>query len=462
MKRSASIFVLSFICALCLLCSACASPSGSSDEGAPNTPDAPASSAELSEQETAGASQSPEKEEPYVFPEDGVLKLLADGKAPFTIDGRNPSLEDQRLIVFFDCTYRDAGLQLSENTEITYSFTKKDGTVLQGTAPLDTSIAELKNEYGYVGVCINVGTDLEKYEKATFDLSFKDASGKEYSVKQKTVYKGLSYLGLDASKFDVIFKNKVSTTVGKNIIKQTGTVNNTDFSFTITLANWSGKTTAEQIVTISELFWECYPRMHARFGSAGKSPVDVTLDIEDGGYEIASASDNKVHLHDGWLQQNPNDYDCLTHEFSHVIQNGWDGDYCEYSGYIERFADCCRYIYAFEDGKYNDSVWELQTVRSESTRESSVRFLVWLDYTYSTEDNDLLLKYFTACRSKLYKADNWDRAWQEIFKGTELEGMDIDKVFELYSESEFAKLSSKGKNGNSLLLKKYDIREKTK
>ncbi|MBQ8400065.1 MAG: hypothetical protein IJX08_08930, partial [Clostridia bacterium] len=175
MKRSASIFVLSFICALCLLCSACASPSGSSDEGAPNTPDAPASSAELSEQETAGASQSPEKEEPYVFPEDGVLKLLADGKAPFTIDGRNPSLENQRLIVFFDCTYRDAGLQLSENTDITYSFTKKDGTVLQGTAPLDTSIAELKNEYGYVGVCINVGTDLEKYEKATFDLSFKDA-----------------------------------------------------------------------------------------------------------------------------------------------------------------------------------------------------------------------------------------------------------------------------------------------
>jgi hypothetical protein len=202
--------------------------------------------------------------------------------------------------------------------------------------------------------------------------------------------------------------------------------------------------------------------MYSRFAAVGQSPTKVTLDIEDGGYGIASASGNQVHIHDQWLQTNPRDYDCLTHEFAHVIQNGWDGDKCEYSGYIERFADCCRYLYAFEDGEYNDTNWELNTISGESTRETSVRFLVWLDYTYSTEDNDLLVKYFDVCRNRNYSSSRWNQAWAEIFEGSELEGKSIETVWNEYAKSEFATLSSKSVFGMSKLLNKYDIRGRLK
>ena len=203
--------------------------------------------------------------------------------------------------------------------------------------------------------------------------------------------------------------------------------------------------------------------MYSRFGEAGQSPTEVTLTIENAGYEIASAGGKDVHIHDQWLRDHQNDYDCLTHEFAHVIQNGWDGKYCEYSDYIERFADCCRYLYAFQEGKYNDSGWTLNTVRDESTVEKSVRFLVWMDQFYSSEENDLLLKFFIACRSKKYPAAEWSAAWDYIFEGSELQGKSIDEVWKMYEGSEFATLSARGIYGvvgYSPLLNKYNVRAK--
>ena len=201
--------------------------------------------------------------------------------------------------------------------------------------------------------------------------------------------------------------------------------------------------------------------MYARFGAAGKSPTSVELRVENFGYGIAEAGGNSVHIHDMWLKQNSTDFDCLTHEFAHVIQAGWNGNFCEYSGYIERFADCCRYIYAFENGTYNDRGWTLNTISGESTRETSVRFLVWLDYMYSTKENDILLRWFNANKSMMYPSSRWNQAWEYIFQGSELEGLDIDTVWEMYATSNFAKLDATGRNGKSKLLNKYNVREKT-
>ena len=69
---------------------------------------------------------------------------------------------------------------------------------------------------------------------------------------------------------------------------------------------------------------EVYPAMYERFGVYSDASTDVTLAIEDEGYEIAETSGDFVHLHDQWLYEWPDDYDCLTHEFAHVIQNGLD------------------------------------------------------------------------------------------------------------------------------------------
>jgi len=406
---------------------------------------------------------SDDKDAPtYQFPEDGVLKPLANGQAPKTTNGQNPSLMDDKFVVFFDFAFENVGLDLDKNTEISFTVKKTGESLVEGKAKLDTSVEKIKNEYGYIGVCVDLGVKFDMYDQASVTLSFKDNNGKEFTVRHMTVYEGLYSVGMSQSKFDSYLGEFVETTVKKNSVKQVGTVNGQKYTLTIDLSGWAQKTSVNQIVTCSRLFWECYPRMYERFGEAGGSATDITFAIEDFGYEVASASPTRVHLHDEWLANHPNDYDCLTHEYGHVVQNAWKRGYLEYDNDIELFAEYCRYVYAFKDGMYNDSNWTLPTATSEPEREKSKRFLVWLDYTYSTEDNDVLLKYFKACKSNKYPTAKWDQAWAEIFKGTDLEGKTITEAFEIYKNSEFAKLSAKRSGTVSALLGKYDIREKVK
>jgi len=268
--------------------------------------------------------------------------------------------------------------------------------------------------------------------------------------------------GITKEAFDAYLKDFVATTLYPNKIHQIGIVDGKKYELTIRLTRWTGRTTPEQIVLLSRLFWANYPKMYKRFGEAGESPTEITLDIENRGYGIAWNAGKLVHLHDGWLEKWKNDYDCITHELAHAIQNGWDGETLEYDSFIERFADACRFLYAFNNGEYNDWGWQMQTVGDEPTREDSVRFLVWFDYFYSTPDNDLLLNYFKVCRSEKYPTAEWKTAWAEIFKGSALEGRDIDDIYAEYAKSEFAALSTKGKNGTSPLLEKYDVRRNTK
>lgn len=257
--------------------------------------------------------------------------------------------------------------------------------------------------------------------------------------------------------------SEVDVTVSDENIYEQRTVNGQNYSLTIDLTKWGHYTSSEQIKTLSQLFWQCYPRMYERFHDLSDPPTNVIIAIENEGYEIAEAYDNHIHLHDMWLYDNPEDYDCITHELAHIIQAGWDDAYLEYSDYIERFADCCRYEYAMNDGVYNDVNWELQSVSTESDRSSSVRFLVWLDYMYSDAHTDIMRNYFHVCRNMMYSYDQWDEAWREIFKGTELSGKNIDEVWEMYAGSDFAYCSSAGYyGGNSELLEKYPVRQKLK
>ena len=410
-----------------------------------------------------GAGDGDDKDKPtYQFPEDGVLKPLANGQAPKTTNGKNPSLVDDKFVVFFDFAFDNVGLDLDKNTEISFSAKKTGESLVEGTAKLDTTVTKIKNDYGYIGVCVDLGLEFDMYDQASVSLSFKDKSGKQFSVEHMTVYEGLYSVGVSQSKFDSYLGDFVETSVGKSSIKQVGTVNGQKYTLTIDLSKWAQKTSVNQIVTCSRLFWECYPRMYERFSAVSKCNTILTLAIENEGYAVATATPTRVHLHDEWLSKNPNDYDCLTHEFGHVAQNAWKRGYLEYDADIELFAEYCRYVYAFKNGMYNDDHWTLATPDKEGTREKSKRFLVWLDYTYSTEDNDVLLKYFAACKSNKYKQADWDKAWAEIFKGTPLEGKNIDEVFDIYKTSEFAKLSTKRSNGKVPLLEKYDVREKVK
>ena len=256
----------------------------------------------------------------------------------------------------------------------------------------------------------------------------------------------------------------VNTVINGTTVMQDSDINGYPYTLTIDLKGWAGNTTPEQIATLSRLFWQSYPAMFERFGVSSGASRDVTFIIDvNYDYEIAATQRDVVYLQDKWLGQNKDDYDCITHELAHVIQNIWDEEYLEYSSYIERFADYCRYIYALDDGYFNDSCWCLKDVFAEDSRETSVRFLVWLDYTYSTKDNDLMRRFYDICYGKEYQTADWESAWAEIFKNTELEGKEIDEVWGIFAESDFAIYDSTSEaGGRSQLLINYDIRNKLK
>ncbi|EWM54958.1 hypothetical protein [Ruminococcus flavefaciens] len=268
-------------------------------------------------------------------------------------------------------------------------------------------------------------------------------------------------LPFKAEDFDGIIDG-LSVAVGGSDIIQKGTVDGMNYSITFQLGKWHRYTSNDQIVTLSKLFWQCYPKMYKRFGFVKGSPTDVSIAVEDDDYAISWTSGTHIHLNDRWLGENKTDFDCITHELVHVIQNGWDEAYLEYGAYIERFADYCRFLYAMDNGYYNDACWDLWTPEVENNRETSVRFMVWLDYFYSTPDNDLMKKFFTVCSEYKYPAAEWDAAWTEILSGSELEGHDIDDIWQMYTSSDFAKLKSEVRNEGEVseLLNAYDIRGK--
>ena len=251
----------------------------------------------------------------------------------------------------------------------------------------------------------------------------------------------------------------IEVAVSSDSVTECGTVSGQRYSLTIDLSGWAQYTSPEQMVVLSRLFWQCYPKMYARYADLSDPPTDVVLAIENSGYEIAEAGGNFIHLHDKWLFDNPEDYDCITHELAHIIQNGWDGAYLEDSGFIERFADCCRYEYALDSGYYNDGGWTLQTPETESSRGESVRFFVWLDVMYSNDSTDIMRSFFDVCRNMTYTPEQWDDAWTQVFAGTALEGKNADEVWAMFAASDFANLSSYGMHGEiSDLLRTYPVR----
>ena len=249
-------------------------------------------------------------------------------------------------------------------------------------------------------------------------------------------------------------------------IRMRGEVNGKTFTLTVGLANAEGHTSPEQVVTCAKLFWYCYPQMYARF-AVRSTPTAVTINFENSGYEVAGASGDRIHIHAQWLEKNPQDYDCLTHEPAHVIQGGWDGQYVPAYGddtyMIERFADYCRYLYAYQRGYYNDMNRTLQTVQSEDTYYKSVRFWVWLDYTYSTDKVDIMNRIQQAVYQKTYNNDAWEpsgAAWAVIFADTNAAGKNLGALWEEFAATEIASETSKPREqgGVSSLLRLAPLR----
>lgn len=133
---------------------------------------------------------------------------------------------------------------------------------------------------------------------------------------------------------------------------------------------------------------------------------------------------------------------------------------------IERFADYCRYLYSYQNGMYNDLTWDLQTVSTENAYYSGVRFWVWLDYTYSTPEIDIMQRMASliALEDRKYSAKQWEpdgTAWHTVFKGTGAEGRNLHQLWDEYAATKMATLSSRANRKGSVspLLREAPLRQ---
>ena len=83
--------------------------------------------------------------------------------------------------------------------------------------------------------------------------------------------------GIVKEDFDAVLAPEITTALTENEVKQKGTIGGIEYKFTIRLTRWTGRTTPAQILILSRLFWQVYPKMYSRFGAAGKSPTAITV-----------------------------------------------------------------------------------------------------------------------------------------------------------------------------------------
>ena len=251
----------------------------------------------------------------------------------------------------------------------------------------------------------------------------------------------------------------------------TKTIKGVTYTFILEYSKNKGVVSTKKMDLLEEMFFDIYPQLYDRFGAYKKAPTTIDVHLISGYKGLAGTGIYTIDINAEYLQSKT-DYDFFTHELAHVAQVDWYGKNLEYSQYIENFADYCRYVYAYQGGKYNDYNWELENTyydREHNGREHSVRFLVWLDYETNSSDKDIIRDYYKICSDGKYSSKQWaKKVWPKLFKNTKFEGKSIDKVWKMYRDSDFSHYDSKCKKGETSELvrkttkNKVTLREKLK
>lgn len=159
---------------------------------------------------------------------------------------------------------------------------------------------------------------------------------------------------------------------------------------------------AGALVRLADSFEELFPQIWARFGE-GEMP-EIVYAIE-GGYDgIAYTSGQKIGLNPRWLQKNPNDTDCMTHELIHAAQRypkyrpGW---------LVEGIADYGRGVY----GKYNvEAGWSLpETYAGGNLKDGYRTAAAFLLYLEKNEDPEIV----DVCNRALQNESYTDALFEE-------------------------------------------------
>ena len=165
------------------------------------------------------------------------------------------------------------------------------------------------------------------------------------------------------------------------------------------------------------LFFRVYPQEVMRFNHKASRKVTFVISSEWKG--VAATIGAVIKFDPSWLEKNPQDIDCATHELMHVIQAyhsqanpGW---------LVEGIADYGRE--AFGNNNKNAG-WSLTAYRhgqlyTDSYR-TTARFLIWTEKRYN---KDLVKKLDDAMRAGKYTDELW----------VSLTGKTVDELWYLYT-----------------------------
>lgn len=106
---------------------------------------------------------------------------------------------------------------------------------------------------------------------------------------------------------------------------------------------------------LTTLFYECYPKLLARFEHPARpAPRRIRLVFDPNLRAPAVCSGDKISVSTEWLRKHPNDVGLLTHELTHAVQAYPKAD----PGWLtEGIADYARHVY----GPREDRGWKLPT-----------------------------------------------------------------------------------------------------
>lgn len=188
-----------------------------------------------------------------------------------------------------------------------------------------------------------------------------------------------------------------------------------DFSVQFDDAGAIGREVTQRIL---DIFSEQYPKMAEMYNPGAPTTVYCRVDPNYDG--VAYAYGNNVVFSADWLNNNPNDVDCATHEFFHVVQSYSTRDNI---WLIEGMADYARHKF----GMYNtESGWSLPNFNSNQKYTDSyrvtARFLVWVEKYVNP---DIVIELDDLFRANAYNGEAWNR----------LTGKSIDDLWTEYAES---------------------------
>lgn len=193
-------------------------------------------------------------------------------------------------------------------------------------------------------------------------------------------------------------------------------VQNGDVKSYITV-NANGLISAQMEREVEELLYEVYPKVFDYFADGVYSPITCNFMSMDG--VAYTTGDREIFVSAEYLNANPNDLDCITHELIHCAQSYPTGDPV---WLMEGITDYGRHLF----GKYNaEANWSLFDYED------------WQKYTDSYTVTGGFLKYVTEAHN-----ENMVRILNAAFKNDEYNsriwkdntGYTIDELWELYSQ----------------------------